>query len=310
MASTHDYAVLSLYVYNVARPAFNRPQLPPGSTLAEPLRTDNFFGFSYGVFRHSSGEVVLAYTGTNEGIDWLSNGLAGTGILPSPQIAGAAKVYIEAKAAHGPNITLSGHSLGGGLASVIAVWFNRPAVVFDEGPFEATALNPLIMAAVAASVALSGTAVPAEFLSFIASYPVVYGQREAQVANHYLQGEALALLRAAWPTVMGSDTPIGINGGSASSVQLHSMALLTAARLSEDFRLATYASASVVPLIMDDKLYAFDTGTSTERNFLIDIIRSEQTTPGNSKLSNFSEDLSKLGRHRHRAKRHSLDIGQ
>ena len=176
MATTQEYALLSLYVYNAENDAENRPSTPQGWSLLEN-KDGNFLGFSYGVFRNTaSGEVVLAYTGTNEGIDWLSNVPAGIGILPSPQIAAAAKAYVDAKAAYGPNITLSGHSLGGGLASVMAVWFNRPAVVFDEGPFEATALNPLIMAAVAASLGLTGTAVPAEFLSFIATYPVVYGQ--------------------------------------------------------------------------------------------------------------------------------------
>jgi RTX calcium-binding nonapeptide repeat (4 copies) len=167
--------------------------------------------------------------------------------------------------------------------------------VFDEGPFEATALNPLIMGAVAASLGLTGTAVPSEFLSFIASYPLVYGQREAQVANHYLQGEALALLRNLWPTVLGSDTPISINGAAITSVQLHSMALYTAAKLSSEFVQATYVSPKVLSLVMDENFHAFNTGTSTERNFLIDLIRSEQQTPNNSKLDHFAADLQKLG---------------
>ena len=91
MATTQDYAVLSLYVYRVTNGTenFNRPQLPAGWSELE-LRTDNLLGFSYGVFCSPSGEIVLAYTGTNEGVDWWSNGLAGTGILPSPQIAAAA----------------------------------------------------------------------------------------------------------------------------------------------------------------------------------------------------------------------------
>jgi Ca2+-binding RTX toxin-like protein len=296
MATTQDYAVLSLYVYTTLRPDDNRPQLPTGWTLAEPLHRDDLFGFSYGVFRGPGGEIVLAYTGTNESIDWASNALAGTGILPSPQVAAAAKAYVDAKAAYGPNITLSGHSLGGGLASVMAVWFNRPAVVFDEGPFEATALNPLIMAAVAASLGLTGTAVPSEFLSFIASYPLVYGQREAQVANHYLQGEVLASLRAAWPTVLGSDTPISVNGTSVTAVQLHSMALYTAAKLSPSFVQATYVSDRVLPLVMDENLYGYNTGTSTQRNFLVDLIRSEQSAAaGQGKLTHFASDLNKLG---------------
>ena len=133
MATTQDYSVLSLYVYRVTNGTenFNRPQLPAGWSELE-LRTDNLLGFSYGVFCSPSGEIVLAYTGTNEGRDWWSNGFAGTGLLPSPQIAAAAKAYVDAIAAYGTNITLSGHSLGGGLASVAALWFDRAATVFDQ----------------------------------------------------------------------------------------------------------------------------------------------------------------------------------
>ena len=295
MTTTQDYALLSLYVYNVEK-LFNQPLLPDGWELAEAIHIDDFLGFSYGVFRRiGTTEIVVAYTGTNEGRDWWSNGLAGTGLLPSSQIAAAAKAYLDAKAAYGSNITLSGHSLGGGLASVMAVWFDRPAIVFDEGPFEATALNPLVMTAVAASLVVTGNAVPSEFLSYIAGYLVMYGPREAQVTNHYLQGEVLATLRAAWPTVLGNDNRIDINGVDASSTQLHSMSLLVAAKMSESFRLATYASSSVIPLMLSEHLYGLNTATSADRNFLIDLIRSEQTTPANGKLTHFSNDMFKLG---------------
>ena len=53
MATTQDYAILSLYVYNVARPLINQPLLPTGWTLAEPLHRDDLLGFSYGVFRNA-----------------------------------------------------------------------------------------------------------------------------------------------------------------------------------------------------------------------------------------------------------------
>lgn len=44
MATTQGYAVLSLYVY-AANLELNRPQLPTGWSLAEPLRRNDFFGF-------------------------------------------------------------------------------------------------------------------------------------------------------------------------------------------------------------------------------------------------------------------------
>ncbi|WP_096696135.1 VCBS domain-containing protein [Polaromonas sp. AER18D-145] len=290
MATTQEYALLSLYVYNVENDAENRPDLPQGWTLLENI-DDNLLGFSYGVFKRSgTNEIVLAYTGTNENVDWASNATAGIG-LPSWQVTNAALVYQQVKQTYGGNITLSGHSLGGGLASVMATWFNRPAVVFDEAPFQLTAANPVMLALVRAQLFLAGYS-DAAMDKAISDF----SSREAQVANHYLQGEILNALRFDANTVAGSDTRIDINGSQATAVQLHSLALLTAARMNDGFRLATYASTSVVPLIMDDKLYAFNTGTSVEKNFLVDLIRSEQSAVvGQGKLTHFAADLNKLG---------------
>ena len=61
-----------------------------------------------------------------------------------PQAVEAAKVYSRVRADNpSAQITLTGHSLGGGLASIVAVWFDVDAVVFDEAPFELTARNPI-----------------------------------------------------------------------------------------------------------------------------------------------------------------------
>ena len=155
--------MLSLYVYDVRRKPDNRPNLPTGWTLLES-KDDNLLGFSYGVFKRSgTNEIVVAYTGTNEKADWVSNITAGLG-LPSWQVANAALVYQQVKEKYGSNITLSGHSLGGGLASVMAVWFDRPATVFDEAPFELTAQNPAFTAN-AGGVNITGSATQGQTLT-------------------------------------------------------------------------------------------------------------------------------------------------
>ncbi|MFN9010814.1 MAG: hypothetical protein ACK5XU_02080, partial [Pseudomonadota bacterium] len=59
--------MLSLYVYST-REAWNRPSLPSGWTRLE-YKPDNLLGLSYGVFkREATGEVVLAFTGTNNSV--------------------------------------------------------------------------------------------------------------------------------------------------------------------------------------------------------------------------------------------------
>jgi hypothetical protein len=59
-------------------------------------------------------------------------------------------------------ISFTGHSLGGGLASNMAVWFNKPAVTFAEGPFELSTSNRAAMvtatATLTAQAGMSGSA--------------------------------------------------------------------------------------------------------------------------------------------------------
>ncbi|MGH7963691.1 MAG: lipase family protein, partial [Candidatus Binatia bacterium] len=150
----NDYAALSARVYNDARDPVNRNPRPPGweeiaytSDLTNSLFTG---GFTAGAYKNSeTGEIVIAYKGTdflygtNSGqsnADWLANFGLGIGVGSSQALA-AARFYAEIKAANpDANITFTGHSLGGGLASIMSVWFNRPATVFAEAPFEPTAV--------------------------------------------------------------------------------------------------------------------------------------------------------------------------
>lgn len=298
MVSTPDLALLALRVYSTPDAAdgtnteLNRPAVPTG-WIEREWHTDDGTGFSYGVYQNGS-EIVISYAGTNETGDWLTNIANGIG-LGSTQTTKAALVYLQANQQYGANITFAGHSLGGGLASIIAVWFDRPAVIFDEATFEVEATSPLIVLATKASLTLAGYD-----LGAFASYTGVldFAAREANVTNHYLEGEALYYLRLAAQPILGAGqdhvVQANISGmaGAGGSVDLHSQALLAAMLVSNDFRLATYASSRVIPLLMDKGFYAFST-QSKEENVLINFIRSEQGT--GDKLTHFAADLQKLG---------------
>ncbi|MDO9234415.1 MAG: DUF2974 domain-containing protein [Aquabacterium sp.] len=291
MTTATEYAQLSLAVYQTKRD-FNTIDLPTDWVLAEPLHSDGLDGFAYGIFRRiGTSEIVLAYAGTTEAVDWAANIANGFG-LSSTQTTQAATAYRQAKQQYGSNITLTGHSLGGGLASVMAVWFDRPGTVFDEAPFELTARNPAFTAITKAALWLAGYSDPA-FTAYTGLLD--FYAREAQVTNYYASEEWLQVARIVFPTVLGTDNRVefGVDNMLTRRRDLHSQALLTAGLMSDTFRQATVTVQRALPILMDKGFYAYDAATSDKQNVLINFIRSEQGT--GDKLTHFAADLNKLG---------------
>lgn len=297
MATTQELAQLSLYVYNTAFEV-NRPALPSADWARLEYHPDDLIGFSYGVFQNNvTGEVVVSYTGTNErkGIDFLlANIPAGLG-LSSPQVRAAAYVAGRVIDKYGAaNVTFTGHSLGGGLASIMAVWFARPATVFDSAPFELTARDRDSVAAAKDFLTLAGISNPS-----FNNYEIFgnFAQRESDVKGYYASEEALQLLRMFVPDIASTQTRIefGVNHMLTRRSEMHSQQLLTAGLMSESFRSATVAVQSSIPLLMDSSLYNYTAASSNQQNFLIGLIKSEQGMPGNGKLTHFAEDLARLG---------------
>ncbi len=146
MASVQDYAVLSAYVYNDARGDVNQISI---SSDWQPIGdgiSNNPSGFSANAFQNGN-EIVIAFKGTdfllgtNNGqtaADLSTDVALGTG-FGSAQLMEAVQYYQTIKTQN-PNaiISFTGHSLGAGLASIMSVWFDRPAIVFADAPFKAT----------------------------------------------------------------------------------------------------------------------------------------------------------------------------
>ncbi len=305
-----DYAALSAYVYGNVRGRNNANPLPSEWTEIAYYPGGGIDGFTAGAYRNDvSGEIVIAYKGTDTGLDNMAN-IAGTlddlatdlalgAGLGSTQLFHAAQFYEEVKALnHGEanGITFTGHSLGGGLASVMSVWFNRPAKTFDEAPFEASALNPVLIAGVSAYLSLIGHG-DSDLVKFFFTYPVTYAGRESRVTHRYVEGEFLAGLRAAWPTVMGSDGPIEIGGGETiDGLTLHSMNLAASLLMSDEFRKDTQLLPKLLPLIFDQSLYARDLA-GDQRDFLTSVL-NDQINRGyanpNGLLARFSSDLQDI----------------
>lgn len=306
MATLLDYAALSAYIYRDARGTDNRNPLPSNWSQIDYSPGGGLNGFTAGAYKNGT-DIVIAFKGTDTSLSGLINAAGtvadvtadlalGAG-LGSTQLFQAALFYQQVKSANpDANITFTGHSLGGGLASIMSVWFNRPATTFDEAPFEASALNPLLMAAVSGYLGLNGYA-DSDFLSFIFSYPVTYGGREAQVTNNFVKGEALETLRAAWPTVLGTDNPIVIGGNtSLSGSTLHSINLAAALLIQDKLRVDTVLLPNLLSEIFDETLYAKPL-SGDKADFLTTLL-NDQIKVGydnaDGLLARFSSDIAKL----------------
>ncbi|MFZ5502288.1 MAG: lipase family protein, partial [Pseudomonadota bacterium] len=306
MVTKFDYAALSALIYNDARGKFNVLTIPAiaGWNQIGYVSGSGLNGFTAGAYQNGT-DIVIAFKGTDISlanaagtVGDVSADLALAFGLGSTQLAQAALFYQQIKATNpGANITFTGHSLGGGLASIMSVWFNRPATTFDEAPFEATALNPLVMASVSAYLGAKGYS-DSEFLSFIFTYPLIYGGRESQVTHHFVQGEMLEYWRRAWPTVLGSDNnPIVIGGGDTlPGGTLHSMNLAAALLMQDKLRADTVALPNLLPAIFDEKLYANNLAGS-RRDFLTSLLNDQITqgyTNPDGALAKFATDIEKL----------------
>jgi hypothetical protein len=120
--------------------------VPDPSTAASFPASAGFEAIAF----QSGTEIVISYSGTDPeaGLlsgDWQTNFALLNGNW-ADQLLQAVEYYLQIKAANpGPSVTVSltGHSLGGGLAALVGVFFNVPAKTFDQAPFakSATALS-------------------------------------------------------------------------------------------------------------------------------------------------------------------------
>lgn len=146
MTQASDYALLAAGAYDDIRlreqkqspiPA-NWTELPEyaisgSGALASVIGS----GFSGKVYRNATGEIVISFAGTEfdlsvgGAIDWTGGNVPLAIGARSQQALDAAQLYERVKADLGDNITFTGHSLGGGLASLMAT---RTCSALEKGP--------------------------------------------------------------------------------------------------------------------------------------------------------------------------------
>jgi hypothetical protein len=314
MITEIEYALLAGAAYYDTRTDKNRLPLPQNWSYLSRIQQDLTTGFEASAFQ-SGTNIVISFAGTYEkpnnpltNPDMQADIALAAGSL-SAQLKQAADYYlaIKANAPTNATITFTGHSLGGGLAALMAVMFGESAQTFDQAPFLNSALtftgtDPVTGDPIPRSVAINlrayladhtPTGLLAPLDAFIAASDPSNGNpiqsdtlaaRSTQVSNINVNGEFLSTVPWNILDRIGTTIQDIANGAGIPKTSLHSIALLTVMLQSGDTPATvtgdhTLGQASIkltdlLKLIFDRNLYASDTDTN-KQNFLEDLVRHQ-----------------------------------
>jgi hypothetical protein len=265
-----DCALMSGVAYESTRPDKNKFPIPNGWEKTTLWHRENPASGFEAVSFIKGNEIVISFAGTDikDINDLLTDGALGAGNC-CQQLLDAAKYYLDIKSQNpDAKITFTGHSLGGGLAALLGVFFNVQAITFDEAPFRnsinisnADSLLQDLTAAfpVGTYPKISEWLAPLNQLIDSVLDPVLLAARESKVTGIVVQGEKL---EADWPydwfSRIGYQDELPHGPTNISSGDLHSQALLTAFMLDGRFRLVTYKLTNLLNMIFDSNLYYHD----------------------------------------------------
>jgi RTX calcium-binding nonapeptide repeat (4 copies)/Lipase (class 3) len=341
MTTTQDYALLSAGAYDDTRfREENRAPIPVGWTeltqyqingsgsyainkTTGDLKTS---GFSAKVYQNGN-EIVIAYAGTEFAIpsaggnaDFLQGNIPLARGSASAQLRDAASLYLRVSADLGSNITFTGHSLGGGLAAIMAVYVDRPAKVFAPAPFLRSVdsaqyqsfTNSLKVDSALADVrrTLRGQILEdpslGGALTALDSFDprVNLNQRLQNVKSWAIEGEFLEKAEGYIPGNKFIEQPnsrvplFQASQTELSALDKHSIDLHAAALISRKFEIWAGKIPDALPVLFDGKLYRGNL-LGDSPSILLKLLRNEVSTvsnPAPSKLlTKFSDDLEAVG---------------
>ncbi|WP_371325016.1 hypothetical protein VX159_05735 [Dechloromonas sp. ZY10] len=295
MAERIEYAQLAAVVYAASNK--NKLGIPAGWTeLDWQPDQSGTTGFSAGAYRKGN-DIVIAYTGTND-LNDIANWSIGLGLSPFFYQVTEAVAYYQAFRATYPdtNFSFTGHSLGGGLASLMAVYFDKPATTFDEAPFQLAALSPVVLAAVNQFMSTRGIS-DAAFTSYSLSGGLLALSREYNINHYSIEGEVLSPLRTSVSTLVGAGHEVDKGESTAGAINLHSMTLLMAALESPSFLEIMQKLPSLVEQMLDTNLFGTDQSDDSKQDLLRHLLRHQFGADGITKddmLDRFGTDLGRL----------------
>lgn len=271
MATTFpNYALISASV-DESFAAASRVKPPVGWRDVSPISQVNQTSGIKGTAYLNGNELVIVYAGV-PGLNssWTTGALPAS--LATPGITlleEAAKFYLDTVAAvsasgANPSVSFTGNGLGGGISSLLAVYFNKPATVFDEAPFADTAKSPTALAALKSFLSTQyGTSVPqalADYSLTEVSGPNSYLGRAQKVLDIYIAGSMMSTgAPGAASKIRGGSYALeiataGSNGWAPSSSDLSGMELIASLASSYYFDQGMSASPELVSRFLNGAL--------------------------------------------------------
>jgi RTX calcium-binding nonapeptide repeat (4 copies)/Lipase (class 3) len=331
-------ALMAGHCYQTNRSASEINWLPIPSGWLEVQHVPNPIALTYGGFEMSvfqsevnSNDIVISFAGTNptELGDWTSGNVPLALGVVSDQLKQAVDYYLKFKAANpNANITFTGHSLGGGIAALMGVFFGMQAVTFDQAPFAKTAAQGLFGTPSGAIdlqtyllgktytdpvMAATRDAAVADLGTFLTSQQANGGIPNSDLVSTYrVAGEftSSGIVGTLFNPIGPTATWLQHGLTSASSfTELHDMALLTAFLQSQQTAATgmalndvTFKLTELLGMIFDPKLYAYSTGKANDKNvnYLENIVRHQAgdvgglPIGGDAMVTRFTKDLWKL----------------
>ena len=204
-------------------------------------------------------------------------------------------------------ISFTGHSLGGGLAALMGVFFSKLAFTFDQLPVRSAA-SMSVRDSIASYLATFGIT-DADLTSFTSDIGFPDGvppgiRGEDKISGLYVEGEAASYILGF--NRIGAQGPLP-NGNSGLTDfflkdDLHAQALLVAFEQYNPFRAVTEKLPNMLRLVFDSALYDNPTSGSA-RNFLEHLVRhqagvygSDSGTPiaPDNMLIHFTNDMQDI----------------
>ena len=308
-------ALMAGAAYRSTREPGNRFPIPSGWAEVTGFYRKLPSGFEAISFQNGT-NIVISYAGTDPdhplGPDGDANLALATGV-GSVQLLQAAEYYLQVKAVN-PDavITFTGHSLGGGLAALMGVFFNQQAVTFDQAPFANSMtegirdnlLSELRSLTDVNQQPLYTEAQLAELSSFVFNI-----DRTGNVSTLRVEGEFTSIFPIETLfNPIGTPTLLQHGPTDVTGTDLHSQALLTAFLQSDQSAVngnnpqqtlsqVTTKLTSLLKLMFDNNLYAYPTSTA-DKNFLENLVRHETGVQGlfaaDAMVTRFTADMWKL----------------